>query len=86
MSDRGPLPGVAYPIGTMSIVDIYPTHAGIGLWSTQDVTIPAFAEARAVGAATSVTRTGIEGDLMGQPAGWLLLGILALLLATWAWR
>jgi hypothetical protein len=86
MADRGPLPGVAYPIGTMSIADIYPTHVGIGLWTTQDVTIPAFAEAKAAGQATSVTRTGIEADLMGQPAGWLLLGVLVLLLAAWAVR
>jgi 6-phosphofructokinase len=70
----------------MSIVDIYPTHAAVGGWSTQDRTIPAFAEAMAAGAATSVTRTGIEADLMGQPAGWLVLALLALLVAAWAWR
>lgn len=83
--DLGPLPGVAYPIGTLSVADIYPTHAAVGAVPTQDRSLPGFVEQAASVAASSVTRTGIESDLMGQPAGWLLLGLLVLVALAW-WR
>lgn len=84
-ADLAPLPGVAYPIGTLSVADIYPTHAAVGAVPTQDRSLPGFVEQQAAQAAASVTRTGIEGDLMGQPAGWLFLAILALVILAW-WR
>lgn len=78
-----PLPGVAYPTGTMSSADIYPTHVGIGGITTQDRALPAFAEASAAAA-----RPGgqIEQGLLGQPAGYLFLAILAILVLTWVRR
>jgi 6-phosphofructokinase len=82
--DLGPLPGVGYPIGTMAIADIYPTHVGIGGITTQDRALPAFADATADAAARSLTRTGlVESDLMGQPAGYLVLLLLALVALAW---
>lgn len=79
-----PLPGALYPEGTMAIADIYPTHVGIGGITTQDRALPAFADATAAAASSSLTRTGmVEGDLLGQPAGYLVLGILALVGLAW---
>jgi hypothetical protein len=82
-ADRGPLPGVTYPIGTLTVADIYPTHALVGTPTTLERTVPARVEAAAAAASGSITRTGIEADLMGQPAGWLLVGILVLLALAW---
>lgn len=78
-----PLPGGVYAPGTMATADIYPTHAGIGGISTQDRALPAFAEAVNDQMSRSVTRTGIDSDLLGQPAGYLFL--ILLLLAVGAW-
>ncbi len=86
MADYGPIPGGVYAPGTMAIADIYPTHVGIGGITTQDRALPAFAEALGAQMAGSLTRTGIEGDLMGQPAGYLVLFVLALLIAAWVLR
>jgi hypothetical protein len=68
----------------MSIADIYPTHAGIGGITTQDRALPAFADEQAAINTKSLTRTGLDSDLMGEPAGWLIVIGLALLAAAWA--
>lgn len=79
-----PIPGGVYAPGTMSIADIYPTHAGIGGITTQDRALPAFADEQAAINTKSLTRTGLDSDLMGEPAGWLIVIGLALLAAAWA--
>jgi hypothetical protein len=80
-ADRGPLPLGVYS-GTLSVADVYPSHRGIGGIGTQDRALPAFAE-RQIAAAESSTALGapMESSLIGQPAGWLLLAIAALLVA-----
>lgn len=78
-----PLPGAIYPEGTMAVADIYPTHVGIGGITTQDRALPAFAEETAAAARTSLTRTGIEGDLKSQPAGYFVLLVIALVVGAW---
>jgi len=83
MADLAPLPGGLYPLGTMSLVDIYPTHVGIGGISTQDRALPAFAEAVSKQAETSLSRTGIDSEILGQPAGYLILAILGLVALAW---
>jgi hypothetical protein len=83
MADRGPLPGGIYAPGTMSVVDIYPTHQGIGGISTQDRALPAFGEAVTDRMNRSVTRTDIESDLLGQPAGYFVLLLLGLAVGAW---
>jgi hypothetical protein len=82
-ADHGPLPAGVYS-GTMSIADLYPSHKGIGGIGTQDRALPAFAE-RQLAAAESSTALGapMEQELFGQPAGWLLLAVIAILVATW---
>lgn len=83
----GPLPGAIYPAGTMAIADIYPTHVGIGGITTQDRALPAFADAAIAAGETSLTRTGlVEGDLLGQPAGYLVLAILGLVALAWVMK
>lgn len=84
--DFAPLPGGMYAPGTMAIADIYPTHQGIGGISTQDRALPAFADAVTDRMNRSVTRTGLEGDLLGQPAGYLFLILLALAIGAWVIR
>lgn len=86
IDDNAPLPGSVFPSGTMSTADIYPTHSGIGGITTQDRALPAFADAIARRQATSVTRTGLDHDLLGQPAGYLVLGILGLLVGSWVMK
>jgi len=80
--DLAPLPGVTYPMGTMSLVDIYPTHAGIGGIATQDRALPAYAQAIAARQARVSNATDLEG-LVGSPAGYFALLILALLALLW---
>lgn len=83
MPDRGPLPAGVYSEGTMSTADIYPTHSGIGGITTQDRALPAFADSMADRMNRSVTRTGLDSDLLGQPAGYLFLIVLALAVGAW---
>lgn len=81
----GPLPGAAYPEGTMAVADIYPTHVGIGGITTQDRALPAFAEA----AHASASRAGAASDplgLLGSPAGYLALLLIGLVVAAWLYR
>ncbi len=82
-ADLGPLPGGVYA-GTMSVADIYPAHLGTGGIGTQDRSLPAFAE-RQLAAADAATQLGapLEGQLIGQPAGWMVLAILALVALAW---
>lgn len=83
-ADTAPLPGALYPPGTMAIADIYPTHVGIGGITTQDRALPAFAAAATAARETSLTRTGlVESDLLSQPAGYLVLAIIALVALSW---
>lgn len=82
-ADFGPLPGGVYSEGTMSTADIYPTHSGIGGITTQDRALPAFADAMGDRMNRSVTRTGLDSDLLGQPAGYLFLILLALAIGAW---
>lgn len=86
IDDNAPLPGSVFPSGTMSIADVYPTHSGIGGITTQDRALPAFADAMASRQATSVTRTGLDSEILGQPAGYLILAILGLLVGGWVIR
>jgi hypothetical protein len=81
-----PLPGGVYAPGTMAIADIYPTHAGIGGITTQDRALPAFADEVAAMQAGSLTRTGLDSELLGQPAGYLILIGLGLVAAAWVLR
>lgn len=82
--DAAPLPGGAYS-GTMSVADIYAHHVGIGGIRTQDRALPAFAEAQIAQAANTVGfGRPLEDALMGQPAGWLALGVILLLVLAWA--
>lgn len=82
-ADLMPLPGGVYG-STMSVADIYPQHAGIGGIRTQDRTLPAFAEATIAQASNTVGwGKPLEDALMGQPAGWLALGVIALLVIAW---
>jgi len=78
-----PLPGGVYAPGTMSIADIYPTHAGIGGITTQDRALPAYADEMAAMQAGSLTRTGLDHELLSQPAGYLILIGLGLVVAAW---
>lgn len=86
MADLGPLPGGVYS-GTMSVADVYPEHKGIGGIATQDRALPAFAE-RQVHAAERSMAPGeaMESQLLGKPAGWYVLALVALLVIAWAWR
>ena len=85
-ADAAPLPGGVYS-GTMSTADIYSSHVGIGGIRTQDRALPAFAEATLARAANTVDFGGpLEAQLLGQPAGWLALGVLALLVLGWAMK
>lgn len=81
-----PLPAGVYAPGTMSLADIYPTHAGIGGIGTQDRGLPAFADEQAAVQAGSLTRTGLDHELLGQPAGYLILIGLGLVAAAWIIR
>lgn len=83
---NAPIPGATYAPGTMSTADIYPTHAGIGGIRTQDRALPAFADAVDAQMTGSLTRTGLEDELMGQPAGWLVLLLLGLAVGAWILR
>lgn len=78
-----PIPGAVYAPGTMAIADIYPTHAGIGGITTQDRALPAFADDLAAMQASSLTRTGLDNELLAQPAGYLILIGLGLVAAAW---
>lgn len=78
-----PLPGGVYAPGTMAIADIYPTHVGIGGITTQQRALPAFADEMAASQAGSITRTGLDHELLGQPAGYLILIGLGLVVAAW---
>ena len=81
--DASPLPGGAYS-GSMSVADIYSSHVGIGGIRTQDRALPAFAEATLAAAANRVDfGKPLEDQLMGQPAGWLALGVIAILALAW---
>ena len=79
-----PIPGGVYATGTMAIADIYPTHVGIGGITTQDRALPAFADATFAMQSGSLTRTGIDSELLGQPAGWLIVIGLGLVALAWA--
>ena len=83
-ADMGPLPGGTYPSGTMAIADLYPAHKGIGGIGTQDLALPAFAE-RQISLAENTVGLGapMESALIGQPAGWVVLALLAILVATY---
>lgn len=81
-----PLPGGAYS-GTMSVADIYASHVGIGGIRTQDRALPAFAEAQIAAAANTVGfGKPLEDALIGQPAGWLALGVIAIVILAWVRR
>ncbi len=85
-ADAMPLPGGVYG-STMSVSDIYAHHVGIGGIRTQDRTLPAFAEAQIAQAANTVGfGKPLEDALMAQPAGWLALAIIALLVLAWMHR
>ncbi len=86
MADLGPLPGGVYS-GTMSVADVYPSHVGIGGIGTQQRTIPAFAD-RQLRQADAGQQLGapLEAHLIGQPAGWFALAIVALLALAWWMR
>lgn len=82
-ADLGPLPGGVYA-GTMSVADLYPSHIGIGGIGTQGRTLPAFAERQLAGAnAAAQLGAPLEAQLIGQPAGWLLVALVVLLVLAW---
>lgn len=80
-----PLPAAIYPTGTMAVADIYPTHAGIGGITTQDRALPAFGDQVAAAVDRSTGIDAAEG-LIGSPAGYLFLAILALVVLAWVIR
>jgi hypothetical protein len=82
----GPLPAGVYT-GTMSAADVYPDYKSeVGLWSTQDMAIPANAEAWAEARARADNLGAAPQQLIGSPAGWLALAVLIVLVATWVVR
>lgn len=81
-----PLPGGAYS-GSMSVADIYSSHVGIGGITTQDRALPAFAEAQLARAANTIGfGAPLEDALVGKPAGWLALGVIAIVILAWIRR
>jgi hypothetical protein len=82
--DNAPLVG-GIPVGTMSVADVYPTHSGIGGITTQDRALPAFAEAQSARSARSSNLSDVEG-LIGTPAGYLALLLVAVAIGAWRFR
>lgn len=80
-----PLPSAVYPTGTMALADIYPTHSGIGGITTQDRALPAFADAQVARHVRSASLTDPEG-LIGTPAGYLALILIALVVLAWHYK
>jgi hypothetical protein len=79
-----PLPGASYGLGTMSSADLYPSHVGIGGIRSSEWTIPAFGDAIAQSKDRAVALGDAERQVtLATPAGWLALGILALILLAW---
>jgi len=74
-----PLPAGVYT-GTMSQADIYPNHVGLSGLTTKDRTLPAYGELTAAAARPG---KAIEHALMGTPAGYLALALLALAVLAW---
>jgi len=85
VGQNDPLPGIAYT-GTMSTADIYPTHAGIGGIRTQDRALPAFGDATAAAQQRAIDLASTPQGLFNTPAGWVVLLILGLIVATWYYR
>lgn len=78
-----PLPGITYG-ATMSSSDIYPSHVGIGGIRTQDLAIPAFAEAIQSQHGDALATAALPAGLFNSPAGWLAIAMLVLLaLVIW---
>ncbi len=86
MASSGPLPGVLYPPGTMSTADLYPTHAQAGIPSTQERTLPIFAEQAALAGERMSNIAQAESGLLSTPAGWLVLLFGALAVLAWVMR
>lgn len=75
----GPLPSGVYT-GTMSEADIYPNHVGLSGLTTPDRTLPAYGELTAAAARPG---KALEHALLGTPAGYLALALLALAALAW---
>lgn len=77
-----PLPGVGYPTGTISAWDIYQNYIGASGPTTSDRTLPGYA-------ASSIRANAVGGraetGLIGTPAGWFALALVALALLAWHW-
>jgi hypothetical protein len=82
-----PLPGGVYQ-GTMAVADIYPKTANgvIGGIRTQDRALPAYGD-QVVAASQSAIAVGqLHKGLLGTPAGYLILGIVALIVLAHVYK
>lgn len=83
----GVIPGASYGLGTMTQADIYPQVAAIGGIRTQDYTIPAYSEGLARAGNRALAIGAAEDQVtLATPAGWLAIGIVALILGAWLIR
>jgi hypothetical protein len=78
-----PLPGGQYT-GTMSSADIYPTHVGIGGIRTQDRALPAYGEATSARVDRAMSVGELHKGLLGTPAGWFVILIVAVVAYAWS--
>lgn len=77
-----PLPGGMYT-GTMAQADIYPSVVGIGGIRTQDRALPAFGESMAQAHDRALAAGSIHQGLLGTPAGWFVMILVAVIVGAW---
>lgn len=83
----GVIPGAVYGAGTMTQADIYPQVGVIGGIRTQDYTIPPYAESLARASSRALALGAVEDHVtLATPAGWLAIGIIALIAGVWLIR
>jgi hypothetical protein len=70
----------------MSTADIYPTHAQAGIPSTQERTLPIFAEQAALAGERLGNIAVAESSILSTPAGWLIIIFGALAVLAWTMR
>ncbi len=81
LGELEPLPTGAYT-STMSAWDLYPNNIGLSGATTQDRSLPAYG---AMTEAAARPGAAIEHGLVGTPAGWYALGLLALAVLAWTY-
>lgn len=80
----GVIPGAVYGRGTMTTTDLYPQLRAIGGIRSQDYTIPIYADSLARASERSLAIGAAPDHLsLTQPAGWLFLFIVLLVVGVW---